>query len=395
MIPRRSNLAPKGAKLDARAFEAIVRAHEAFVTGRPGGARILPRSVVAQRFRCDLRKLSDADFTGADLSGTTFVGTDLRRAALYCARLAGCDLRGAHLERSDLRGAVLSGANLAGATLDEADMRAAILCAADPVLGLRWVGGASMDGARLDRADLSDAVAHAVDFTGCSLRGAKLRNANLKNAIMIDANLDGVDLRGAKIQGVQFQGAILTGVDVAVLGLPAKTLAGCVLDPSREALAQLPRLQAAVDEGELWAMSNGRSGKPCKLDGEDLRPLGDRLAGRALPGFSARDGQMVGMDLSASQLPGACFDGADLRGARFNGCDLRGASFRGAKLSHAAFQGADLGDLPLRDGRSRPVSFEGAVVTGAGLNLTQGSSPPTPARVAAPDAAPALAPLEI
>ncbi|MBI1404811.1 MAG: pentapeptide repeat-containing protein [Caulobacter sp.] len=394
MISRRASSAPRGAKLDARAFESIVRAHEAFVTGRPGGSRILPRYVVANGFRCDLRKLSDADFTGADLSGTTFVGTDLRRAALYCARMAGCDLRGAHLDRADLRGAVLSGANLAGATLDEADMRAAILCAADPVLGLRWIGGASMGGARMDRADLTGAEAHAVDFTGCSLRGAKLRNANLKNAVLVGANLHGVDLRGARIEGVKLEGTILTGVDLPALGISPKALAGCVVDPTPEAMAQRPRLASIVDQGEAWANSNGKTGAPCNLDDEDVRPLGALLSGRTLPAFSARRALLVDMNLSESQLAGARFDGADLRGVNFRNCDLRGASFRGARLSHAAFQDADLGPLPLRDGRERPVDFEGAVLTGTGITPRR---PPPPALSAAdrPRVSATVATLEI
>ena len=117
--------------LRADRFEALVSAHEAFASGRPGGRRAMLSFIVATGYRCDRRMLADARFDGADFSGTTFVGSDLSRASLYCANLSRCDFRGARMQRSDLRGATFTGANLAGANLDQADMRAALICAAE------------------------------------------------------------------------------------------------------------------------------------------------------------------------------------------------------------------------------------------------------------------------
>ena len=69
-MQRRSQpLQPKIQALDATAFETMVRLHEAFLAGRPGAMRALPRYVVAHKMRCEGRLLMEADFTGADLRG--------------------------------------------------------------------------------------------------------------------------------------------------------------------------------------------------------------------------------------------------------------------------------------------------------------------------------------
>lgn len=103
-------------------FELLVRRHEAFVGGRRGGTRAIQRLIVARRLRCDRRNLSDADFTGADLSGTTFIASRLQRTSLHCANLANTNFTGADLTRADLRGANLAGAVLKDAVIDEADL---------------------------------------------------------------------------------------------------------------------------------------------------------------------------------------------------------------------------------------------------------------------------------
>jgi uncharacterized protein YjbI with pentapeptide repeats len=151
MLLDRSALDGEALPLDGAAFERMVKAHEELITGRSGGARLIARFVVAQNLRCDRRNLQDCDMTGSVLEGTTFVGTNLQRAALYCTDLTRCDFRGARMDRADLRGSTFVGAKLEGAILDEADMRPATLCAADDVLGLRWRAGAGFAGGGLSR----------------------------------------------------------------------------------------------------------------------------------------------------------------------------------------------------------------------------------------------------
>jgi uncharacterized protein YjbI with pentapeptide repeats len=368
MPARRAAMGLSTVPIDAAKFESFVRAHEALVTGRPGGARMIARFIAAHGIRCDKREVQDADFTGADLSGSTFIGSDLQRAALYCANLTKCDFRGARLDRADLRGAMLRGAKLGGSSLAEADLRAAVLCAADEINGLIWLAGSDRDGAAsLERADLSNAQAYAVDFTNCSLKGARLRNANLKNANFSNANLADVDLTGARLAGATWRGAILTGVDIDALCLPPAVLAQCVVDPTPASVARRDDIAAELALGEAWVASGSRTGRPAALDGYDLRPAGDLLRKRQLVGLSAQNIVGVGVDFSETLLAGANFDGADLRGAIFRGADLRGASFKRANLAHAVFQDATSGALPLKDGRTRPMTFEDAILDGTGI----------------------------
>ena len=101
---------------------------------------------------------------------------------------------------ADLRGANLSGASLCGANLRDADLRGAnlscaSLCDAD-------LFGANLCGARLRDANLCRAA-----LCGASLRDADLRGANLSGASLCDADLFGANLCGAenmvKIVGVE------------------------------------------------------------------------------------------------------------------------------------------------------------------------------------------------
>lgn len=356
-------------RLDGPSFERMVKAHEELISGRSGGTRLIARFVIAQNLRCDRRNLQDCDITGAILEGTTFVGTNLQRAALYCTDLTRCDFRGARLDRADLRGSIFVGAKLEGAVLDEADLRPATLCAADDVLGLRWRAGSGFSAGGLSPTNPDMVEAFAVNFSNCSMRGVRMRNANLKSAIFTNANLDGADLYGARLDGASFHGAILTNIDIEDLRLPASALKDCVLDPTPEAALKSDLIRQQLALAEEWAASNGRSGRPANLDELDLRVAANALQKRELVGFSARRCIGVGVDFSETRFPGANFDGADLRGASFKNTDLRGASFRGANLMHANFQGANIGALPLRDGRRRGVQFEGANLDGTGMRF--------------------------
>lgn len=371
-MPRlRTALKIDNAVLSPKDFAAMVTRHEAFASGRRGGARAIGRFVDAHDVICVKRLLADADFTGANFEGAVLAGSDLSRASFYCANLARTDLRQAVLRRADLRGAKLGAAVLAAAVLDEADLRAAVLCRVDELTGLRWMG-ASVDarGASLNDADMSDAVAHGVDFTNCSLRGASLRSANLKNANFRNANMTGVNLSGARLEGVRMQGAILTGVPVERLYLPPSALAGCVLDPTPEAQMLAAVIRAEIDRAERWMLSPVPVGGPANVAGRDLRPA-PVFRNRTLPGLIAGKVLAVDMDFVDSRLQAACFDGADLRGANFSGADLRGASFRGANLTHARFTGADLRDLKLERGATRPTDFGGARLDGTGLDIAE------------------------
>lgn len=330
-------------------FEASAAAHELFVR-RSGGARAMLRFAEARGLDGRRRVLNEADFTGSDLSGGLFAGCHFEAASLQCADFSNCDLRASNLRRADLRGACLAGASLNGAVLDEADMRAAYIAFADRNGRLKLHGGS--------RKPANDNP--AADFSNCSLRGSTLRNANLKGANFSDSILDGADLIGAKLTGALFRGAVLTSIDISCLPLTPEQLQGCVTDPGPAALARVPAIAEALRAAGEWVDSDGRTGAPAALDGEDLRPLSGGFTGRRLTALAARGACAIRVDFSGSELQGAVFDGADLRGAIFDGADLRGASFRKAKLSHASFCRADLTALALAGGRRHAPDFTDA-----------------------------------
>lgn len=363
-MPRNANrLRVEPLVLSAADFEARVDSHEAFAAGRVGGQRSLRRYIVARDMRCDRRRLNDVDLAGSDLQGTSFIGSYLERASFNSANLTRCNFTAAVLLRADLRSSRLVGVTLKDALLDGADLRSAILSGADDE-SLGSFG--CLAGAKADEIDLTDAVAHGVDFSDCSMVGARLKGANLKFADFRNANLSRADLGGARLEGARLEGAILMGVPVERLDLTPTQLQSCLLDPTPEARARASALRAAVEGMDAWARSGGRSGAPSVLDDQDLRPVGG-MAGRALPGVSARNVVAVGVNLRGAQLAGANFDGADLRNADLREADLRGVSFRGANLAHALVADALFAPLTLVSGHVRPTALDGANLAGTGL----------------------------
>lgn len=326
----------------------VVLAHRNFLQRKPGGKR----AQLAGATLCDLNLsralLTEADFTGANLSRSRLVGTQLERACFFTAALFDCDLSNANLKSADLRGASLRGANLAFANLDGADMREALMFR---------VG----EGGQFERniAASEETLGGGVDFSNCSMKGTSFNAVNLRGANFRDALLEQVSFKHARVTGVCLDGAVISQ-PASELPFSREEMKNCLLDPSREALARAHELFDRIKAHEAWVVTGARDGSAGKLDDEDLRPLAKAFAGRALTALSARASIAVGVNFTRCQLQGANFDNADLRDASFAGADLRGASFRDAKLAHARFEGADIGPLPLRQGQVKAVDFAGA-----------------------------------
>lgn len=334
-------------------LDRLIRSHERFLDRLPGGRRATAKYLKAPGLILSNHRLTDADFTGANLENCRMIGADFQRASLYCANLRRTDARVADFRRADIRGATLRGANLSGANLDEADMRQAMLVRADVPGRFRvWLTADDETG--------DGAMTCSVDLSNCSMKGVKLNHARLKWANLSGALLQGADLGGADLSGARLTRAVLTGVNVEGLKVDPSALAECIVDPSPAVLARAPRLAVLVENHCRWVESNGRHGEPAVLDKEDIRPLRQTFRGLALTAMSARDVCAIGVDFGKAQLQGAQFDGADLRDANFAGADLRGASFKGAELWHANFEGADVGSLSLTGGSNRAVNVDGA-----------------------------------
>lgn len=341
--------------------------HEAFIA-RQGGVRAILRNAKLDGLSLANRNLFDVDMTGASLVGADLHGANLTHVKLSGADLRDCNLRNARLERADLRGASFKGANLAYATLDNADLGSATMVAE----GKAAHPGAAGDG---------------VDFSNCSLRNASFGNAKLDKANFSDALLQGAVFRGAALANAEFRGAVLLGVNLKELQVPPEALKDCITSPSQDAEARAEAVAEAILGHHAWVTSNGLSGRPAQIDGEDLRPLGDRLRGLHLAGISARGVIALGVDFTSCQLQAAKFEGADLRGALFINADLSGTNLDQAKLAHANFTNAVIQDLVLRDGRTvkaqaqsaqaAPEQFHAAKMTSK--TFAARLSPPKPA----------------
>jgi uncharacterized protein YjbI with pentapeptide repeats len=329
-------------------------AHERFVRGVMGGRRASFRYERIEGLILRRRALDGVEFVGCDLPHAQFLLSSLRSASFYCSNLRGADLRATDLTRADMRGAVLRGADLYRAKLDGADFRKAVL--------VRSERDPEMCQAGLSFDDEADVLGGAVDFRNSSMVGAQLSNAKLRGADFGGAVLENVDLRGADIRGSIFDGAVLTNVNLEGVSLDRVSMEGVLHGPSEKAVAKLPSLLAQVEANDSYTRTFGASGARAKLDGEDLRALGDALREAGLVGATFKNACGVRVDFRGAVLVGAVFDGADLRNAQFNGADLRGCSFKNCNLNHADFSRADLSSFDGASGRQFPPRFTDATI---------------------------------
>lgn len=336
--------------LTQQELNAVMLAHERFLTRLNGGQRARLSHARLDGLNLANRDLTEADFSGASMVGANVSGSNLERASFYCADLRNCNMQSSRMKRADLRGASFNGARLAFAMLDSADLRAATMMFSGP-------GGMQIISRDKNKGGPT------VDFSNCSLKGASFGNAKLEGAIFEGALLQDATFRGARLTNVVFKGAVLTGVNLKDLGLPPAALEGCIADPVPLSTDATAVMTVRLDRHQRWVETGGREGAPIVLDGEDLRPLQDLLAGRSLTGLSARNALAIGLNFAGSQLQAAKFDGADLRDVDFSGADLRGASLRGTRLAHARFEKADLRRLPLNQGVMITPDLAGAAAT--------------------------------
>jgi len=356
-------------RLSQAELDMIVTAHEKFVTGKQGGKRASLRFMQLSGLDLSFRNLTDADFTASILEDCRMVRTKLDRASLFGCDLRKSDMRQASLVRADLRGACLRGANLAQADLTQADFREGQIAIPHPRKGLDTlrhetrqgeVDEVNFSGATLDGSQFEGVSAFKADFSDCSLRGAKLSGANLKEANLVGAILDGADVKGANLEGANLSGAVMAGVDTSTARVSGASMNGAVGTVTREALSKAQELYERCLANQRWCQTGGKEGQAARLDGEDLRPLGDKLKGLRLTAMSARGACMVGLDLSGAQLQGANLQNADLRMANLRGADLRGAKLAGANLTKADLRQAFLSPLPLGPERQTQTNLQSA-----------------------------------
>ena len=192
-------------------------------------------------------KLSDANFSDADLSNARLPGANLSRAGFWKTNLSNAwlldanlsdarpiyanlsnawlmnaNLTGAHclyanLSKANLSNAILSNANLSRANLSNAILsNAQLLCAnlSDTnLLGVRLLD-ANLSGANLSGVDLSNANLSGANFMAANLIGANLPSADLSSANFLGTNLSSANLSGANLSGANLSGANLSSANL-------------------------------------------------------------------------------------------------------------------------------------------------------------------------------------
>lgn len=139
---------------------------------------------------------------------------DLSGADLFFAQLQNIDLSGANLSQTicigtNLEGANLSGANLTGALLSGTKLQNAKLKNANLM-------GAELDRTQLVGADLSEAILHEALLVWTNLSEANMSNVDLTNSVMIQVTTGntkfvGADFRDARIYSTFAKSVDLTG----------------------------------------------------------------------------------------------------------------------------------------------------------------------------------------
>ena len=157
--------------------------------------------------------LTDARFTGVDLSGRDLTATIWSRA-----ELVGADLTGANLTGAILNDAVVTDASVTGATIDPANvllLRTANLTGTPAFLAPRFrlVRGVLLGpSVRVEAGDFAHASLRGIDLTGAFLNGGAWDGVDLTGAKLTSARLQFVYLSGALVGGVDFTNGMLGGV---------------------------------------------------------------------------------------------------------------------------------------------------------------------------------------
>ena len=181
--------------------------------------------------------LCGVDFTGADLSHSTFGKVNLSQAVLNESILDNVlftevNLMGAGLREASLRKARFYDVNLKAANLYEANLRQASFTNADfsgAHLSLADLTFAELCGAKISNAFVNDAKICRANLDGVDLTGSVLWKANLYQTGLVDANLSDAHLEGANFTQTSLIRANLKGANLTEAVLTAANLTDACL----------------------------------------------------------------------------------------------------------------------------------------------------------------------
>jgi uncharacterized protein YjbI with pentapeptide repeats len=226
----------------------------------------------------DWRSLVDADLSGVNLAGASFLGVPID--------LTGARFDGATLTQTDFRLARLAGATFENVKAAGASFTAADLSADGTRPGASFAGpNTNLQGANFVNANLSGDGTHP----GASFQGGDLTGAVFTGARGVGTNFNGVRARNAIFSRVHFYG-------------------------NGEAFDSATDLQGADFSGAVLAADASLSG------GFDFTgaPLGNaRFDGTVCVACNFTNATLTGANFTGAYLPGVVLAGATLTGASF------------------------------------------------------------------------------
>jgi uncharacterized protein YjbI with pentapeptide repeats len=356
-----------------------LRCHASYRESRKGGRR-------AVLIDYDFAGLSLArqDLSHADLTGSSFFGSDLSGCCFDFATAFGCDFREANLTeaslvRTDLRGCHFAGGVLIGANLFAADLREGMQIVRDSKgeFHVRNPDGretsastADFSGANLTNARLAGVIAFKTDFTDAIMRGCRLTRAHLRGANFSRCDLEGADFGQADIRDACFRDAILQGTTFDYANSAGANMQDTLSDkPHGRLVSELGvSLEDLLRRHLDFIKCSGTAGDRLDLSGFDLRGAGATLTGACLTMATAADAVFYGLDLTFAAIQASKCPGADFRNCKLDEADMRGICLTGAKLNNASLRNVNLRALRLEKGMQMPADLSNATLCHADLS---------------------------
>ena len=141
---------------------------------------------------------TDAELTGANLSGCRFQNADFRRADL-----TDVIARGAEFQDVNFDGATFTNADFSGATFQNVKLKSVDLDFGD-FQGLRSIGKLDLSGIHAKKAVFGGAKLRQSAWTGSLLRSCDFSDSDLRNTLLAEIDWEDCDLRDADLRGASF-----------------------------------------------------------------------------------------------------------------------------------------------------------------------------------------------
>lgn len=261
--------------------------------------------------------LRDCDFSGADLEGVTFRGTDLRDSDFRGANLEGVVFdHGVKIQGADFTKARMNGATLA-TDVTASIFRLTVLTDGD--LTRAALDGADFSESYLRRADFSETNPKRIDFRGATLRGMRTSGSTFEYNSFVDADLRNVNFGGAEINDCDFTDARLDGGDF-----------------SDATLHENDFTDAHLNRADF----SGVDVRGHDFEGADLEEA--TFSAAIAGGVSFQDARLTSVDFTEATLDGTRFVGAQADDTEFDHANLTGATFAQADLFDSSFENARL-----------------------------------------------------